>query len=48
MTLVVAIQGLYELLCAYNRGPALWEQACRPVIFCRVENDAPPVVGWMA
>ena len=26
--------GAYRNFCgAYNRGPALWEQACRPVIF---------------
>ena len=39
----------YRNFCgAYNRGPALWEQACRPVIFVAWKMMRPPVVGWMA
>lgn len=44
-TVIVA----YRNFCgAYNRGPALWEQACRPVIFVAWKMMRPPVVGWMA
>ena len=45
---IIAVVAYRNFCGAYNRGPALWEQACRPVIFVAWKMMRPPVVGWMA